>query len=81
MPRPMTRQERILARHWLQELSEQAKVVRDAVHPNYGVHTVTDIQWEEQWLTLRKNLDGFTADVMAGRTPASIKGIDYDPST
>lgn len=60
MSRPLDKQERIYARHLLQELSEQAKLVRNAMDPLHGMHTITVEAWREQWDALTKNLDYFT---------------------
>lgn len=65
-PRKLTRQERIEARHWLQELSEQARPVRNAMDPVSGVVNVTDVAWDGQWASLREHLDAYTARVLAG---------------
>jgi selenocysteine lyase/cysteine desulfurase len=65
--RELTRTERIEARHWLQELSEHARSVRNAMHPAEGVQRVTVTSWEGQWQDLRKHLDAYTARVRAGK--------------
>lgn len=64
MTRPLTKDERNHARHLLQELSEHAKSVRNAIEPETGVMMVTDMQWKEQWESLTAALDLFTKDVM-----------------
>ena len=67
MSRQLHRTERIEARHWLQQLSEQARKVRDAMDPQHGVLGITDEAWVSQWASLRKELDDFTARVKAGK--------------
>ena len=56
----MTRNERIEARHWLQELSEHAKSVRNAMDPQHGMHTIRVSQWRDQLTELTADLDAFT---------------------
>jgi hypothetical protein len=63
MSRNLTRQERIEARHRLQELSEQAQSVRNAMDPVSGMMAVSDETWRQQWLSLRRELDAFTSRV------------------
>ncbi len=72
MARLLTSHERILARHRLQELSEDALKVRDAMDPGYGMLGLTDIQWIEQWEHLRAQLDAFTENVRLGRETSSL---------
>lgn len=64
MPRQLTKDERNHARHLLQELSEHAKSVRDAIEPETGVMVVTDVMWKSQWESLTAALDLFTKDVL-----------------
>jgi septation ring formation regulator EzrA len=63
--RNLTRRERIEARHLLQELSEQAKGVRNAMDPVSGMLAVSDEAWARQWASLTKALDDFTKQVAA----------------
>lgn len=63
MTRALTRQERIEARHLLQELSEHALSVRNAMDPLPGMHTITAEAWQEQWAALTAQLDYFTRKV------------------
>lgn len=63
MSRPLDKQERILARHLLQMLSEHAKLVRNAMDPLHGMHTITVEAWREQWDALTSDLDHFTEQV------------------
>lgn len=65
-PRRLTPEERIEARHWLQQLAEAARVVRDAMDPQHGLPAVTDEQWAAQWSAMRKPLDDFTARAARG---------------
>jgi hypothetical protein len=58
--RPLTAQERIEARHLLQELSEQAKGVRDAMDPVHGMHTIRLDTWRAQYDSLIAQLRYFT---------------------
>ncbi len=58
--RPMTRTERIEARHLLQELSEQARTVRNAMDPLHGMHTIRLSAWRAQLESLTAQLDKFT---------------------
>ena len=76
MTRPLTRAERIRARHLLQELSEQARSVRNAMDPLHGMLAFTDEAWAGLWASLTKALDGFTEAVAAGRTPVTAGGDD-----
>lgn len=61
--RPLTKAERSELRHHLQELSENAKSVRNAVEPETGVHTVTAQAWDDQWAALTRNLDAITQQI------------------
>lgn len=72
MARPLTKHEKILGRHHLQVLIEQARPVRDALDPNYGRLSITDEVWAAQWEALKHDLDAYTADVIAGRGPSGI---------
>lgn len=76
MARELTRHERILARHYLQELTERARLARDAVRLDSGHLMITDIAWMEQWDALKASLDRFTEDVMAGRVSDPIWKLD-----
>ena len=67
----LTSQERIEARHWLQQLAEQARQVRDAMDPVHGMASVTDEAWAGQWAALRKDLDDFTGRVQRGERAAA----------
>jgi hypothetical protein len=67
--RVLSREERIEARHWLQQLSEQARSVRDAMDPLHGMQYVTDNAWRDQWAALKKELDQFTARVTLDLPP------------
>lgn len=58
--RPLTRTERIQARHLLQELSENAKSVRNAMDPVSGMHTVRLDAWQAQYDSLVAQLRYFT---------------------
>lgn len=58
--RKLTRQERIEARHLLQELSENARSVRNAMDPVNGVMTVRVSQWSAQYESLVAQLKYFT---------------------
>lgn len=60
MSRKLTDEERIEARHWLQQLSEQARMVRDAMDPRHGVLNITDDVWIDQWVSLKSELEKFT---------------------
>ena len=60
MNRQLTKNERIRARHLLQELSEQAKSIRNAMDPLHGIMYIDHDMWEEQWNSLKKELDYFT---------------------
>lgn len=72
MARNLTRHERILARHYLQVLSEQALTVRNAMDPEWGMLGVTDEAWAEQWAALTKDLDAYTENVRAGRETSGL---------
>jgi hypothetical protein len=61
--RNLDKLERIRARHLLQELSEHALTVRNAMDPQHGVFRITDEAWAEQWASLTRELDFFTAQV------------------
>ena len=61
--RALTKTERIEARHLLQELSENAKAVRNAMDPLHGMMTITDEQWEMQFGSLTEQLRYFTEKV------------------
>lgn len=71
VPRKLTAQERIEARHWLQELSEHARSVRNAMDPVHGMLTITDNAWAAQWADLRANLEAFTGRVSRGERSAT----------
>jgi hypothetical protein len=58
--RPVTRTERIQARHLLQELSETAKSVRNAMDPVHGMQAIRVSQWREQYESLVAQLKYFT---------------------
>lgn len=66
MARKLTDQERIEARHLLQELSENAKNVRDAMDPLHGVLGLTDEAWLVQWAGLIRQLEYFTGKILEG---------------
>jgi hypothetical protein len=66
--RKLTDHERIEARHLLQELSENAKTVRDAMDPMHDVHTITVLQWQGQYTTLIARLQYFTEHLPGGET-------------
>ena len=70
-PRRLTPEERIEARHWLQQLAEQARQVRDAMDPQHGILAITDTAWAAQWAALRKELDDFTGRVARGERAAT----------
>ena len=70
MARNLTRTERIRARHLLQELSENARSVRNALDPAHGMLAVTDEAWRDQWLALTRDLDAFTGRVISGKPAA-----------
>jgi hypothetical protein len=74
MARMMTRQERIEARHWLQVLSELARTVRNTMDPETGMPTVTDEAWVEQWESMTRDLDAFTARVIKDKSPVGGLG-------
>lgn len=74
MGRQLTRQERIEARHLLQELSEQARSVRNALDPVSGVLNITEHVWDEQWHALKRHLDSYTQRVLAGESSAGGVG-------
>jgi hypothetical protein len=63
--RQLTKGERNEARHLLQELSETARLVRNAVEPETGVFVLTAEQWEQQWNQMTLALEVFTAQVRA----------------
>jgi hypothetical protein len=71
-PRALSLNERIWARHLLQELYSHTQPVRKAMDPQEGVRIVTDVQWAEQWQALKRALDVFTEDVIAGRPVTQI---------
>jgi hypothetical protein len=77
-PRLLTKHERILARHHLQVLSEQAQAVRNAMDPAYGRLAITDRGWAEQWTELTKHLDAYTRDVLAGKNPSGLWPADRE---
>lgn len=58
--RPLTRTERIEARHLLQELSENARSVRNALDPVSGMHTIRLNAWRAQYDSLVAQLRYFT---------------------
>lgn len=58
--RRLSPNERIEFRHWLQELSEHAKSVRNAMDPQHGVHTVTVAAWRRQWASMTREIDSLT---------------------
>jgi hypothetical protein len=60
---PLTRTERIRARHLLQELSEHARSVRNAMDPVSGMHTIRRSQWQAQYEALIAALRKFTEDI------------------
>lgn len=68
--RRLTPEERIEARHWLQQLAEQARAARNAMDPAHGVAAVTVDVWAAQWRSLKTELDDFTHRVIENR-PAS----------
>lgn len=74
MHRQLTRQERIEARHLLQVLSELARTVRNAMDPISGVQRITDHQWDDQWHSMKRDLDSFTQRVLEGRPSAGGVG-------
>lgn len=61
--RLLTRAERIEARHLLQELSENAKSVRHAMDPEYGMLAIRVPQWQEQYESLITQLRFFTQNL------------------
>lgn len=61
-----------MARHYLQELMENARLARNALDPMSGVMAVTDAAWQAQWNSLRKDLDRFTDNVKAGRETTGL---------
>lgn len=69
MSRKLTDEERIEARHWLQQLSEQARMVRDAMDPRHGVLNITDDVWIDQWVSLKSELEKFTDRVHRNVSP------------
>lgn len=69
MSRPLSKEERIQARHLLQVLSEHARSVRDAIEPHTGILSITDEAWCAQWAALTRDLDAYTENVKAGRPP------------
>jgi len=64
MSRLLTRTERIELRHHLQELSEHALTVRNAMDPVSGMMAVTDEAWLSQWKSLTANIDSITESIM-----------------
>jgi hypothetical protein len=58
--RPLDKMERMRARHLLQELSENAKSVRNAMDPGTGMHTIRVSQWLAQYDSLVAELKFFT---------------------
>lgn len=60
MSRLLTKSERIELRHHLQELSEHARTVRNAMDPLHGMLAVTDEAWAAQWEALTADLDSIT---------------------
>lgn len=64
MARNLTRQERIEARHLLQELMENARTARNALDPVSGMLAVSDEAWQEQWQSLKLALEKFSGKVM-----------------
>lgn len=73
-PRLLSTDERLMARHLLQELRETAASVRNAIEPATGVLRITDEAWREQWKALTRNLDYFTDEVVGKGKPASPYG-------
>ena len=72
--RPLTRAERIEARHWLQQLSENARTVRNAMDPVHGKLTVTAQAWAAQWSSLKAELDEFAYRVSGNRpSPGGVR--------
>jgi hypothetical protein len=63
-PRPLDKNERNWFRHLLQELSERARSVRNAVEPETGLLMITDKTWAEQWAALTAAIDSYTSDVI-----------------
>ena len=61
--RLLTRSERIEARHILQELSESARSVRNAVDPQHGMLAIHTSQWRDQYRSLIAALEFFTCKV------------------
>jgi hypothetical protein len=61
--RNLSKEERIRARHLLQELSEAAKSVRNAMDPQHGMLALSVHAWEGQWASLTDELDYFTAQL------------------
>lgn len=57
---PLTRQQRIEARHLLQELMEHARTARNALDPVSGMHTVRRDAWRAQYESLVAELRRFT---------------------
>lgn len=72
MARLLTSHERVVARHWLQELSEHALAARNALDPAHGRLAVTDEVWIGQWAALRRPLDTFTENVRLGRETSGM---------
>jgi len=64
--RQLTAGERDEARHLLQVLFENVRVVRNAIEPQTGVLGLSVGQWRTQWAHLRCDLDSFTERVSAG---------------
>ena len=71
MARNLTRTERIQARHLLQELSEHALSVHNAVDPVSGMLAVSYEAWARQWRELTRALDSFTCAVMPPARPGN----------
>jgi hypothetical protein len=60
MSRQLTKSERNELRHYLQELTERARSVRNAVEPETGVLGLTVEAWRSQWEALTRNIDSIT---------------------
>lgn len=72
--RDLSVDERMMARHLLQDLKEAIPSVRDAMEPATGVLRITDRAWYVQWEQLTKGLNYFTDEVVRRRRPPAPYG-------
>jgi hypothetical protein len=73
--RQLTVGERDEARHLLQVLFENTRVVRNAIEPQTGVLGLSVGQWRSQWFAIKRDLDAFTERVSQGYEDGAIEKL------